>query len=337
MTMMRISLRPAVVVAAGVLVLAGCGSAIPSAGKSVVQADPAAVVAAAANADCVDGKSPVASLDPGTITTNPSSWRDTSTMAKVRKSGRLEVATSGDVRLWGARNPENGHLEGFDIDVLKRIAAAIGPDVKLDYKVVNYAGRLPALNDGSVQLVADQMTINCDRWFGGSSTNNQFINFSTAYYQAGQKILVRRDSKVEDVDGLTDDDKVCVTASSTNVANIEKKVAADQVVQVNDLGECLVKFQEGEVTAITGDDTVLAGFSAQDPYAKVVGTAFTEEPYGLGTAPNDVDFTRFVNYVLQDMRKDGTLAALTNKYMKGTGVLPAVPKAVYGRDLEKRE
>ncbi len=236
------------------------------------------------------------------------------------------MATSGDVRLWGARNPENGHLEGFDIDVLKRIAAAIGPDVKLDYKVVNYAGRLPALNDGSVQLVADQMTINCDRWFGGSSTNNQFINFSTAYYQAGQKILVRRDSKVEDVDGLTDDDKVCVTASSTNVANIEKKVAADQVVQVNDLGECLVKFQEGEVTAITGDDTVLAGFSAQDPYAKVVGTAFTEEPYGLGTAPNDVDFTRFVNYVLQDMRKDGTLAALTNKYMKAPASSQRCPR-----------
>ena len=32
---------------------------------------------------------------------------------------------------------------------------------------------------------------------------------------------------------------------------------------------CLIKFQRGEVDAITGDDTVLAGLAAQDPYAVV--------------------------------------------------------------------
>ena len=42
---------------------------------------------------------------------------------------------------------------------------------------------------------------------------------------------------------------------------------------------CLVLFQQGEVDAITGDDTVLAGLAAQDPYAEVVqAPAFTAEP-----------------------------------------------------------
>ena len=46
---------------------------------------------------------------------------------------------------------------------------------------------------------------------------------------------------------------------------------------------CLVLFQSGEVDAITGDDTVLAGLAAQDPYAVVPDQkAFTAEPYGLG-------------------------------------------------------
>ena len=46
---------------------------------------------------------------------------------------------------------------------------------------------------------------------------------------------------------------------------------------------CLVLFQQGEVAAITGDDTVLAGLAAQDPYAVVPDQrAFTAEPYGLG-------------------------------------------------------
>ncbi len=42
-------------------------------------------------------------------------------------------------------------------------------------------------------------------------------------------------------------------------------------------------FQEGGVDAITGDDTVLAGLAAQDPYAVVPEQeAFTAEPYGIG-------------------------------------------------------
>jgi polar amino acid transport system substrate-binding protein len=50
----------------------------------------------------------------------------------------------------------------------------------------------------------------------------------------------------------------------------------------------LVLFQEGKVAAITGDDTVLAGLAAQDPYAVVPDQrAFTAEPYGLGFNEKD--------------------------------------------------
>ncbi len=67
---------------------------------------------------------------------------------------------------------------------------------------------------------------------------------------------------------------------------------------------CLVLLQEGDVDAITGDDTVLAGLAAQDPYAVVLDEpAFTEEPYGIGVAPDQVDLVRFVNAVLEKERR----------------------------------
>jgi len=40
--------------------------------------------------------------------------------------------------------------------------------------------------------------------------------------------------------------------------------------------------QQGQVDAISTDDTILAGLAAQDPTVKLVGAAFTNEPYGLG-------------------------------------------------------
>ncbi|MCD5313538.1 glutamate ABC transporter substrate-binding protein [Kineosporia babensis] len=323
---MNLSKRALTATAAGVLLLAGCGAA-PTA---TIQAQPAAAVLAATEVETCsqDGLSATASFAPDGISTNPSSWSDESTMGKIRKSGKLVVGVAGDVKLWGSRNSQTGQLEGFDIDVLKRIATEIGPGLKIEYKVINFAERQPALIDGDVQLVAHTMTMTCPRWFDENA-----INFSTEYYRAGQKVLVRSDSKATTLADL-EGQKICAATGSTSLANLKEQ--GGDPLEVSDVGDCLVKFQEGEVIAITSDDTVLAGFAAQDPYAEVKGEAITEVPYGVGIAPDDVEFTQFVNAVLEEMRSDGTLQRLTDKYMAGTGELPAVPKAVYGRKVDGR-
>jgi polar amino acid transport system substrate-binding protein len=326
----RSVLTAAALASAGVLVVAGCSSA---GAPRTLSAEPLAAPRAATNpARCNDGQPAVASLAPGGIGTDPGSWPAGSTMAKIKKRGRLIVGTSGDVLLWGSRNPKTGNLEGYDIDLLKAVAGALGVDPnKTEYRVINYAQRLPALDDGLVDVVAHTMTINCDRWQGSQTDPKSYINFSSEYFLAGQKVLVRSDSTAHSIQDLKGQ-PVCVAKGSTNLQNIAN-INVTKVV-VDDLGECLVQFQEGEVVAITGDDTVLAGFAAQDPYAKVVGAAFSQEPYGLGTSPNAPDFTRFLNAVLEKLRADGTLTKIYNQTM-GIAIpgAPAAPPAVYGRNI----
>ena len=96
---------------------------------------------------------------------------------------------------------------------------------------------------------------------------------------------------------------------------------------------CLVLFQQGKVDAITGDDTVLAGLAAQDPYAVVPEQkAFTAEPYGLGVNAKNVDLVRFLNARLAQMRADGEWTTIYNRWFSGPlGPAPTPPKAVYGR------
>ena len=90
---------------------------------------------------------------------------------------------------------------------------------------------------------------------------------------------------------------------------------------------CLVLFQQSEVAAITGDDTVLAGLAAQDPYAVVPDQrAFTAEPYGLGIPAKNVDFVRFVNARLAQMRSNGEWTAIYNRWLADSlGPAPARP------------
>jgi polar amino acid transport system substrate-binding protein len=263
--------------------------------------------------------SDVASYAPGP---NPGA----ANLAAIRERERLIVGVSADTLLFGARNPETGELEGFDIDILKEVARGIFGDAapgRLEYKVINYADRLPNLENGTVDLVAHTMTINCERW--------KRINFSSEYFRAGQKILLRSDLVDAGVDSVSEltGQKVCAPDGSTNIEEIRKHPNVETVA-APDLTDCLVLFQQGQVDGITGDDTVLAGFAAQDPYGKVVGAAFSEEPYGIGVKKDQVDLVRFVNSVLERIRADGTWTSISRRWL-GDLAPPAPPQAVYGR------
>jgi polar amino acid transport system substrate-binding protein len=244
-------------------------------------------------------------------------------MDKIRKRGRLVAGVSADTLLLGARNPVTGRIEGFDIDVLRAVAQAIfGDPDKVELRVITAADRIPLLQKGKVDIVARNMTITCDRW--------KDIAFSTEYYRAGQKVLVPLGSRATDLAALKGQ-KVCAPKGSTSLDKLGQYGGVIPV-PADTHTACLVLFQQGTVDAITGDDTVLAGLAAQDPYARVVGRAFTAEPYGLGVSKEHVDLVRFVNGVLEQMRRDGRLTAAYDRWLKpALGPAAAPPTPVYGR------
>jgi polar amino acid transport system substrate-binding protein len=246
-------------------------------------------------------------------------------MKKIQDRGRLIVGVAADNYLFSFQNPQTGQLEGFDIEVAKRVAREIfGTDQnRIEYRVMTFAERIPALQDDSVDMVADIMTINCTRW--GQ------ISFSSQYYDAGQRILVRRDSKVKDVNDLNGK-RVCVGDGSTSQDNM-KKYPKVKLVVVDDVSDCMVLFQQGAVDALVSDDTVLIGFAKQDPYAKVLtdGDPLSSEPYGLGVKKDHPEFVRFINSVLEDARRDGSWKRWYAENLGNEDPVPEPPPARYGR------
>lgn len=262
----------------------------------------------------------------------PGRFDDGSYMAEIQKRGRLIVGTAADVLLYAYRNPKTNRIEGFDVDVAREVAKAIFGDTgniddHIEFKIITYADRIPNLERGDVDLVAHTMTINCNRW--------SVISFSSQYYDAHQKLLVSTSDTTSksllDLKGKT----VCVAKGSTNLEELKKSQYSEvKRAEVDDLSDCLVLFQQGKVDAITGDDTVLIGFVAQDPYAQIVGENITDEPYGLGINKDHTEFVAFVNGVLEKMRKDGTWTDLYQRNItdKAAGVTtPKPPEAKTGR------
>jgi polar amino acid transport system substrate-binding protein len=231
---------------------------------------------------------------------------------------------SADSLLLGSRNPLTGQIEGFDIDVVRAIAQAIfgNPD-KVQLTVIQSSDRIPVLQNDKVDVVVRNMTMTCSRW--------NDIAFSAEYYQSGLKILVKKGSEVTTLAGLSGK-KVCAP-NATSTMDAVKATPGVQAVGAATHTGCLVLFQEGKVDAIAGDDTVLAGLVAQDPYASVPKMdPLTSEPYGVGIAKDKVGLVRYVNRVLDTVKSDGRWKAMYDKWFaRALGPAPEPPPSVYGR------
>jgi polar amino acid transport system substrate-binding protein len=245
-------------------------------------------------------------------------------VAEIRNNQRLRVGVSADSLLLGSRNPLTGQIEGFDIDMAKYVAQAIfGDPNKVELIVISAADRIKALQEKRVDIVVRNMTMNCVRW--------QDIGFSSEYYQSGLKILVKKGDPTTSLEGLTGK-KVCAPNGSTTLAKVQSTAGVIPVGAATHTG-CLVLFQNGDVDAIAGDDTVLAGLVAQDPYAYVPKMdPLTSEPYGIGVNKDQKDLVRYVNRVMETVKADGRWETSYNRwFFPSLQVAARPPQSVYGR------
>ncbi|OLF17399.1 ABC transporter substrate-binding protein [Actinophytocola xanthii] len=265
-----------------------------------------------------------ASLPPLDPMPTPGEMPAGSTMREIQDAGKLIAGVDQNTFLFGFRNPTTNALEGFDIDRVREIARAIfGDPNRVQFKVVTSLGRVPALENGDVHVVVRTFTATCDRW--------QDINFSAIYYVAGQRLLVDRASKVTRLDQLGGE-KVCAAEGSTSIKTLLDHPADPVPVQVPNWTDCLVMLQQGQVAAVSTDDTILAGMVAQDPNVRMVGPRFTEEPYGIGIPKEDEDMVRFVNGVLEQSVAEGDWADSYDRWLGRTGERRPDPPPLRYRD-----
>ena len=297
------------------VVLTAAGLALGAAAAAAAPGHPSAVrapraVSAAAASTCDPKASSLRPSGPPQVTQG-------SFMAKIRARGYLIAGVDQSTYHFGFLNPLTGQIEGFDIDMIRAVAKAIfGDPSKVQFKAISDEQRIPDVMSGAVDIVAHTMTITCQRL--------QQVDFSSVYFDAHQRVLVLKNSKATSLDDLHGQ-KVCATSGSDSVARIQAHKAI--AVQVPYWTDCLVLLQQGDVAAISTDDSILDGLAAQDPWTKLVGPQLTDEPYGLAISRQHPEFVRFVNAVLEQLRTNGQWAA-SYRHWIGTPVA-SIPQAHY--------
>jgi polar amino acid transport system substrate-binding protein len=245
-----------------------------------------------------------------------------STMAAIAERGRLIAGVDQNTDFFGSRNPATGELEGFDIDIAREIARAIfGDPDRIQLRVVNAKERESVLQNGEVDVVVRTYSITCDR--------KKLVDFSAVYYYADQKILSAKGSGIDSAAALAGK-RVCAVLGTTSLSKLFQLGSRPQVFGATAWTDCLVMLQQGQVDAISTDDSVLKGLAAQDPTLDVSGESIAKEPYGIGVNASHEDLVRFVNGVLEKIRRDGTWQRLYDRWLERLGPSPGPPEPRYG-------
>lgn len=196
---------------------------------------------------------------------------------------------------------------GFDIEVMGAIAQKLG--LKFVVKDVEF----DALQSGTV-LVAGQ----CDMGASAITITDERkknIDFSDAYYDSLQALLVRADSGVTSLAGL-EGKKIGVQKGSTGKSYAEKnKPASATLVEFPSDGELWPAIQAKQIDAILQDQPVNRTHEQTDAKYKIVETYQTDEQYGFALAKGkNPELLAAINAQLKAMRADGTYDTLYKKY-----------------------
>lgn len=302
----RVSLIAAVLVSA-TLVVAGCSSGVPIRPADTPTGGGASGVGASSEA--LYSGAPVADDDlilPG------------STMAAIKKRGKLIVATALDSPLVSQQDPANpSNVTGLDADLAKLLAIYILGEPNVEWVPSAAETREAVLANGTVDAVFSTYTITPKR--------AEQISFAGPYFTSGLAVAVKAENTtikgIKDLAGKT----VIVQTGSPSVTGTAQKQPTAKLVPFATTPQGVQALIQGRGDAYVQDYVLLASQASANKAIKIVGQPFTSEPYGIGLKHGDTELKEFVNTWLEKIESGGQWAQVW-KMTLGTVSDASVPE-----------
>jgi glutamate transport system substrate-binding protein len=196
---------------------------------------------------------------------------------------------------------EGSEYTGLDVDVATFLAKELGHEAKdIQWVQAPSAQRETLIKTGQVDMVVATYSITDKR--------KAEVSFAGPYFIAGQDLLVRADETAITGPETLTGKKLCSVKGSTSAQKVKDKYPGVQLQEFGTYSECVTALVSKGVDALTTDNTILAGYAAQDQYKgklKVVGKTFSEERYGVGIKKGDKATCEKINAAIQKMVDSG--------------------------------
>ena len=274
--------------AALVLSLAACGSTASSAASSEA-ASPEAASSDAASSEAASSEA--------------ASETETAELSTV-EPGKLIMSTNAAFPPY-EMTTDSGEFEGIDIETAQAIADKLGLELQIDD--MDFDAALLSVQQGKADIVMAGVTVTDER--------KAVMDFSDSYATGIQSVIVPEGSDIASVDDLAGK-KIGTQRGTTGYLYCSDDFGEDAVVAYDNGLTAVQALNNGQVDAVVIDNEPAKAYVESNPGLKILDTSYAEEDYAIGMAKGNTALLEAVNAALEELKADGTLQAIVDKYIK---------------------
>ena len=218
------------------------------------------------------------------------------------EAGKLTMATNATFPPY-EMTTDAGTIEGIDVDTAQAIAEKLGLELQIDD--MDFDAALLSVQQGKADIAMAGITVTDERM--------AVMSFSDSYATGIQSVIVPEGSDIASVDDLAGK-KIGTQRGTTGYIYCSDDFGDENVVAYDDGLTAVQALNNGQVDAVVIDNAPAQEFVAANPGLKVLDTSYAEEDYAIGVAKGSA-LEDAVNKALEELKADGTLQAIVDKYI----------------------
>lgn len=241
------------------------------------------------------------------------------TLEKIKNSGEVTLGVRESSGLGYTLG--NGKYVGFHTEmaenIIKDLEKDVGKTITVKYQPITSQNRIPLITNGSVDFECGSTT--------NTTARQKDVDFAYTTFVDEVRMATKANSGIQSVADLTNK-TVAVTTGTTSVQVLRQHRRAENVsfkeVMGKDHADSFLLLETGRADVFVMDGSILAGLiaKARNPADfKIVGEVLSVEPIACMLRKDDAAFKEAINKSIERQVKDGTLAAMYDKwFMKPT-------------------
>ena len=218
-------------------------------------------------------------------------------------AGKLTMATNATFPPY-EMTTDSGDIEGIDVDTAKAIAEKLGLELQIDD--MDFDAALLSVQQGKADIAMAGITVTDER--------KAVMAFSDSYATGIQSIIVPEDSGIASPDDLAGK-KIGTQRGTTGYIYCTDDFGEDSVVAYDSGLTAVQALNNGQVDAVVIDNAPAKEYVAANPGLKVLETSYAEEDYAIGMNKDNTALVEAVNAALEELKADGTLQSIVDKYI----------------------
>ena len=217
-------------------------------------------------------------------------------------AGKLTMATNATFPPY-EMTTDAGDIEGIDVETAKAIAEKLGLELQIDD--MDFDAALLSVQQGKADIAMAGITVTDER--------KAVMDFSDSYATGIQSIIVPEGSDIASPDDLAGK-KIGTQRGTTGYIYCTDDFGEDAVVAYDSGLTAVQALNNGQVDAVVIDNAPAKEYVAANPGLKVLETSYAEEDYAIGMAKGS-SLEDVVNAALEELKADGTLQSIVDKYI----------------------